>query len=216
MPYSVSATGAPHSSTATRHRGRRRPLKLWLAVLALVLHSSLLPQTAAQQRSRGELLSKGGTAVATGRRLQGKSLGGFDPTADPGTQLSNQLSSHSLTQHSVVELESSVLMQQSRQGRGLSQSGVSPPKRSLEDKIAHAAEVRAMKPDLLLKNLKIREQNTTEYIPEACAERDELGTTTCVLAGLGLCCYAGLIFETSVLMRVRVWARARRQSVTDG
>ena len=99
-------------------------------------------------------------------------------------------------------------MQHSRQGRGLSQNGVSPPKRSLAEKIAHAAEVRAMKPDLLLKNLKIREQNTTEYIPEACAERDELGTTTCVLAGLGLCCYDGLIVNALVLMRGELWARA--------
>ena len=155
---------------------------LWPAVLALVLHSSLLPGTAAQHRSRGELLSKGGTVVATGRRLQGNPLlVRFDPTADSGTQLLDQHSSRALTQHSALERGSETDMQRSRQGRGLSQNGVPPPKRSLAEKIAHAAEVRAMKPDLLLKNLKIREQNTTEYVPEACAERDELGTTTCVL-----------------------------------
>ena len=181
MPCWMSATAAPHSCTARRHRGRRRPPLLWPAVLVLMLHSSMLPRTAAQQRSRGELLSKGGTVVATGRRLRGIAIGG----QDPGTQLSNQHSSQTFAQHSMVELDSSIVMQRSRQGRGLSQSGVAPPKRSLADKIAHAAEVRAMKPDLLLKNLKIREQNTTDYIPEACAERDELGTTTCVLAGLG-------------------------------
>jgi len=146
--------------------------------------------------------------VATGRRLQGNSLHRIDPTPDPGTQLSIQRGHHTFSQHRVVELDSTVPMQHSRQGRGLSQNGVSPPKRSLAEKIAHAAEVRAMKPDLLLKNLKIREQNTTEYIPEACAERDELGTTTCVLAGLGLCCYDGLIVNALVLMRGELWARA--------
>ena len=160
---------------------------LWPAVLALVLHSSLLPGTAAQHRSRGELLSKGGTVVATGRRLRGNPLlVRFDPTADSGTQLFKPAQQPcASTQHSALErgfIETD--MQRSRQGRGLSQNGVPPPKRSLADKIAHAAEVRAMKPDLLLKNLKIREQNTTEYMPEACAERDELGTTTCVLCDL--------------------------------
>ena len=144
--------------------------------------------TAAQQRSRGELLSKGGVVVATGRRLRGSSLlGKFDPTAHTGTQRRTQHNGQSSRQHGVPELHSQTAadMQRSRQGRGLSQSGVLPPKRSLADKVAHAAEVRAMKPDLLLKNLRVREQNTTEYIPEACAERDELDTTTCALLGIG-------------------------------
>ena len=120
--------------------------------------------------------------VATGRRLFGSSLfGGDSPTADATTQLDIQHSIGMSQQHRHLQLHSwaATDMQPSHRGRALLQSGVAPPKRSLADKIAHAAEVRAMKPDLLLKNLKIREQNTTEYIPEACAERDELGTTKC-------------------------------------
>ena len=159
---------------------------LWPALLAVVLYSGMLPKTAAQHRSRGELLSKGGVVVATGRRLRGSSpLSAFDPLTASDTQLYAQHSGRLSTQHRVLYLDpwTDASVQHSRRSRALSQSGVPPPKRSLADKIAHAAEVRAMKPDLLLKNLKIREQNTTEYIPEACAERDELGTTTCAPVG---------------------------------
>ena len=140
--------------TARWHRGRRRPTIFWPALLALVMHSSLAGATEVQH-ARGQRLDKG-SFVAVGRRLR--------------SSLQPSLTSITVTEE-----------QQSSGGRrGLMQSAVPPPKRSLEEKVAHAAEVRAMKPDLLLKNLRIREQNTTEYIPEACAEREELDTTTCV------------------------------------
>ena len=140
------------AAEARWHRGRRRPPALWPVLLALALHGSLIGPTAAQH-ARGQRLDKG-SFVAVGRRLRG----------------SLQLNTLKLTMAADAQHSS----------RGLMQSGVPPPKRNLAEKIAHAAEVRAMKPDLLLKNLRIREQNTTEFIPEACAERDELDTTTCV------------------------------------
>jgi hypothetical protein len=122
-------------------------------LLVLTLHGSLMGRTAAQHR-RGQRLDKG-SFVAVGRRLRGS------------------------LHLSALDLMTVADAQRSSRGRGLMQSGVPPPKRSLEEKIAHAAEVRATKPDMLLKNLRIREQNSTEFIPEACAERDELDTTTC-------------------------------------
>ena len=64
-------------------------------------------------------------------------------------------------------------------GRALQQS--QQLQRSTAEKEAHAAQVRSMKPELLLKNLRVKEQDSTDFVPEACAGNDNTAKTTCAV-----------------------------------
>ena len=45
--------------------------------------------------------------------------------------------------------------------------------------MAHAEAVHAMRPELLLKNLKVKEQQSTLFVPESCVAKEDAVTTTC-------------------------------------
>ena len=57
--------------------------------------------------------------------------------------------------------------------------GEPTPIRSTAEKVAHAEAVHNMRPELLLKNLKVKEQQSTEFVPESCTPQEEGVATKC-------------------------------------